>query len=105
MASGKKLKIELCTTSLKPVARYYESEVISEPISGTAHDIMDRIRDKIIPYKKSPIVSIIIVNYNGKDVIGKCLDSVFATIYPYFEVIVVDNGSTDGKHPINKKRM
>jgi len=40
-------------------------------------------------------VSVIIVNYNGKEFIGECLDSVLASSYKDFEIIVVDNGSTD----------
>ena len=43
-----------------------------------------------------PFVSIIIVNLNGGELIRNCLYSVFQTKYPKFEVIVVDNGSTDG---------
>jgi GT2 family glycosyltransferase len=43
-----------------------------------------------------PFVSIIIVNYNGWAHLQECLESVFRTVYPRFEVIVVDNGSTDG---------
>jgi hypothetical protein len=42
------------------------------------------------------LVSIIIAAHNGMDHIGKCLDSVFAQDYSGFEVIVVDNASTDG---------
>ena len=40
--------------------------------------------------------SIIIVNYNGKDFIGECINSVLASNYQDFEIIVIDNGSTDG---------
>jgi GT2 family glycosyltransferase len=43
-----------------------------------------------------PLVSIVIVNYNGKIFLKKCLTSVLKTNYPNIEVIVVDNGSTDG---------
>ncbi|MBN1865735.1 glycosyltransferase family 2 protein [Candidatus Sumerlaeota bacterium] len=39
--------------------------------------------------------SIVIVSLNGGRVIGRALDSVRRTDYPAFEVIVVDNGSTD----------
>jgi len=44
----------------------------------------------------SPLVSIIIVNYNGKHYLEKCLESLFKIIYDNYEIIVVDNNSTDG---------
>lgn len=43
-----------------------------------------------------PVASIIIVNYNGKEVIGDCLKWVGRQTFEDYEVIVVDNGSTDG---------
>ena len=46
--------------------------------------------------QKWPKVSIIILNWNGwKDTI-ECLESVFRNNYSNYQVIVVDNGSTDG---------
>ena len=44
---------------------------------------------------RSPKVSIIIVNYNGKQLLEKCLESLFKVEYVNFEVIVVDNNSAD----------
>jgi len=46
--------------------------------------------------KKYPKIFVIVLNYNGKDVIKKCLSSVFKSDYPNFEVVVVDNNSQDG---------
>ncbi len=45
---------------------------------------------------KYPFVSIIIVNWNGKEFLPACLDSLKKITYKNFEVILVDNGSTDG---------
>lgn len=45
---------------------------------------------------KDPLVSIIIINYNGKHHLQKCLPSLGAITYKKTEIIVVDNGSDDG---------
>lgn len=42
------------------------------------------------------LVSIVIVTRNRKEVTAECLVSVSAIDYPKFEIILVDNGSTDG---------
>ena len=44
----------------------------------------------------SPKVSICIPTYNRKDYLRQTLDSIFAQTYKDYEVIVVDDGSTDG---------
>lgn len=41
------------------------------------------------------LVSIIIVNYNGKKWLKKCFDSLINQTYKNFEIIFVDNGSSD----------
>jgi hypothetical protein len=43
-----------------------------------------------------PSVSVIILNYNGMGYVDECLRSVLRTDYTNFEVIFVDNASTDG---------
>jgi GT2 family glycosyltransferase len=42
------------------------------------------------------MVSVLIVNWNGRALLERHLPRVLATRYPSFEVIVVDNGSEDG---------
>jgi glycosyltransferase involved in cell wall biosynthesis len=46
------------------------------------------------------LVSILINNYNYSKYLGKAIDSVLNQDYPYFEVIVVDDGSTDNSKEI-----
>ena len=45
---------------------------------------------------EKPLVSIIILNWNGLEHLETCLPSVLGQTYKNVEVIVVDNGSTDG---------
>lgn len=42
-----------------------------------------------------PLVSIIILNWNGEKFMKECIDSVLNTEYSQMEIIIVDNGSTD----------
>ena len=42
-----------------------------------------------------PEISVIVPTYNYAHFIGDCLDSIFAQTYKDFEVIVIDDGSTD----------
>jgi glycosyltransferase involved in cell wall biosynthesis len=44
----------------------------------------------------APLVSVLIPVYNAEAFVGEALASVFAQDYEPFEVIVVDDGSTDG---------
>ena len=48
-----------------------------------------------MPKKTIPAVSIVIPMYNAEKYIGACLDSIFAQTFTDFEVIVVDDCSTD----------
>lgn len=43
-----------------------------------------------------PKVAIIILNWNGYEHTSRCLDSLLQIRYPNHEIVVVDNGSTDG---------
>ena len=48
----------------------------------------------------SPLVSIIVNNYNYDRYLGKAIDSALAQTWPATEVIVVDDGSTDGSRRV-----
>lgn len=50
----------------------------------------------------APKVFVIILNYNSRDTIKNCLESVFYSDYKNFEVVVVDNNSTDGSFELAK---
>ena len=52
---------------------------------------------------KIPPVSIIVANFNGEKYLSTCLNSIFDSLYPNFEVIIVDDGSSDRSVEIIKK--
>jgi len=43
-----------------------------------------------------PAISVLVVNWNRRELLGKCLESLSRQTHQSYEVIVVDNGSSDG---------
>jgi len=55
---------------------------------------------------KSPVkVSVIVVNHNGKEYLQNCIFSVLSNDFENYEIIVVDNGSTDGSLAALRKKF
>ena len=52
-----------------------------------------------------PKVAIVILNWNGQNYLEKFLPSILATAYDNKEIIVADNGSTDGSVPFLQKHF
>ena len=50
-------------------------------------------------------VTIVIPNWNGRGHLKHCLPAVLAQTYPHFEVVVVDNASTDGSVDLVRERF
>ena len=48
------------------------------------------------PDTADPLVSVVVPVYNGEAYLGQALDSIFSQTYRALDVIVVDDGSTDG---------
>lgn len=52
------------------------------------------------PLPRTPLVSIIVCSYNGAKTLAPCLESLGQLDYPSYEVILVDDGSTDDTREI-----
>src|SRR5918911_293546 len=59
-----------------------------------------------VPFPRAlpwPRVSVVVCTYNGARTLGECLDGLAQLEYPDYEVIVVDDGSTDSTAAITRE--
>lgn len=56
-----------------------------------------------MPSKKSPLISVVMLNYNGLKYLKKTIPPILKLDYSNYEFIIVDNGSTDGSIDFIKK--
>ncbi|MFC1790429.1 glycosyltransferase family 2 protein [Patescibacteria group bacterium] len=54
--------------------------------------------------KPKPKISVIIVSYNRKEEILKLIDSLSRQTYPVFEIVIIDNASTNNPVPLIRKK-
>ena len=60
----------------------------------------DLYRTRKTPWPK---VSVVVCAYNAAATLDECLQSLGALEYPDYEVVVIDDGSTDGTHAVAEK--
>ena len=49
---------------------------------------------------EKPLISIIVPVYNVEPYLAECIDSLVNQTYPHLEILLVDDGSTDGSGQI-----
>ena len=54
--------------------------------------------------KNQPLISVIVPVFNGAKFLNRCLGALFASDYSAYEVIVVDDGSTDDSAAISREQ-
>ena len=50
--------------------------------------------------KRQEKISVIVPVYNVKDVLNRCIESIVTQTYKNLEIILVDDGSTDGSEKL-----
>lgn len=56
-------------------------------------------------YSLYPLVFIVILNWNGKDITAECLRSLGEIAYGNYEIVLVDNASTDGSQDFFRREF
>ncbi|HEV8630679.1 MAG TPA: glycosyltransferase, partial [Thermoanaerobaculia bacterium] len=77
------------------------SEELAGPVAALRDQLLERLAAQHPPpplpaAAAAPLASVIVVNFNGAACIARCLDCLLRQTYSRFEIVVVDNGSTDG---------
>lgn len=108
------LRKEMSHTAKKHVVRF-DSDIIGGKLSTLIAEFLKGISDAteraeegdigqvVTPATGKPKVSICIPTYNRKNYLRETIDSILAQTYKDYEIVIVDDGSTDGTEEMIKK--
>ncbi|MDP1636696.1 MAG: methyltransferase domain-containing protein [Candidatus Nitrotoga sp.] len=83
---------------------FWKNGLMADSLTQDAETWQFLVVAEKIKYTHSPRVAVIILNWNGKEDTLECLASVKQLDYPNYEVVVVDNGSTDDSVDVISKQ-
>lgn len=72
-----------------------ESHTYSDRMKVLLNEVFENV-DNLMGHSQNEMVSIILVTYNGLEVTKNCVESIRKFTNVPYELIIVDNGSTDG---------
>jgi len=89
---GKNMSVNKSIDELQLLKILHQS--VQRRKSNPSNQLMPQIKD-FRTDQEDPLISIVLPLYNGKELITKSLDSVLSQTYTHWELIIVDDGSTD----------
>lgn len=63
------------------------------------------MRDSLYDKTAAPRVTVIVLNWNGCDDTLECVEALRKLSYPNYNIVIIDNGSTDGSEEIFRKKF
>jgi CDP-glycerol glycerophosphotransferase len=81
---------------LRPLARRLRSLLPEQVRSGSSDAPVEQADAGVTPLVRNPLVSVVVPVYQVEDYLAECLDSLLQQTYRRLEIVVVDDGSTDG---------
>jgi len=107
---GKKIKLEVMVTAppnpgdyLLEIDLVKEREFWFSEVNSVPYTVMINVKKNDPITTSFPKVSVIVVTYNSEKYISECINSILKSQYPRFEIIVVDNSSSDNTLEILRK--
>ncbi len=70
-------------------------EAAAQPLAERS-EVADQLLPEASEPAEQPLVTIIVPTYNRRELVAQTIDSVLAQDYPNLELLVLDDGSTDG---------